>query len=216
MAEPTQDSTFDMGTLLNSMGCPSSVATYRQGDPIFFQGDPCDTVMYIQSGSVRLSVVSGTGREAVPGMLTAGSFLGEEALSPGATRRETATAATATTVRVIVNRQMIRLLHAEPALSDLFIADMLSRNVRLKADLVDQLINSTEKRLARMLVLLAGDGEDARRVSPDISQTILAEMVGTTRSRVNMYLNRFKRSGFISYDRGIRIRNSLQRVLMHD
>jgi CRP/FNR family cyclic AMP-dependent transcriptional regulator len=189
---------------------------------IFSQGDQCNAVMYIQKGDVRLSVLSASGREAVVAMLSTGDFFGEGCLAGQPIRIGSAQAVATSSILVIDKQQMIKVLHRQHALSDRFIAHMLSRNVRIEQDLIDQLFNSSEKRLARALLLLAryGKREKPRQVVAKISQTTLSEMVGTTRSRVNFFMNKFKKLGFIEYDAdldaGIRINNSLLSVLLHD
>src|SRR5436190_3688451 len=187
------------------------VADYQAAATIYSQGDPADSVLYIQQGSVKLAVLSKTGKEAVIAVLRAGEFCGEGALAAQPFRLSTATAMTASRIRVIPKRQMIRLLHQQHALSDRFIAHMLARNIRLEEDLVDQLFNASEKRLARTLLLLAryGRRNGPRRVLPRISQEVLAEMVGTTRSRVNFFMNKFRRLGFIEYNGALKIHDAL-------
>jgi CRP/FNR family cyclic AMP-dependent transcriptional regulator len=209
---------FDAEAFLRSAGAGKTIATYRPTDVIFSQGDPSDTVMYIQEGAVKLSVLSRGGKEAVVAMLGPGDFFGERALAGHPVRLEVATAMTATTVRIIPKRQMIRLLHEQHALSDRFITYMLARNIRIEEDLVDQLFNSSEKRLARALLLLAryGKPDQTHRVLPRVSQETLAEMVGTTRSRVNFFMNKFKKLGFIDYNGGLKINHSLLTVIVHD
>jgi CRP/FNR family transcriptional regulator, cyclic AMP receptor protein len=210
---------FDAHAFLDSAGVGKRIATFACRDTIFAQGDPCDTVMYVQTGAVRLSVLSHAGKEAVVATLGPGDFLGEGALAGHPVRLETARATMATTVLVIPQREMIDLLHSVHAFSDRFIKHMLARNARLEADLVDQLFNSSEKRLARTLLLLAryGKGSKPERVLPTVSQETLAEMVGTTRSRVNFFLNKFRKLGFIDYDAdGLMINPSLLTVVVHD
>jgi CRP/FNR family transcriptional regulator, cyclic AMP receptor protein len=209
---------FDVDGFLRSAGTGRPAVTYRAAHVIFSQGDAADTVVYIQKGAVKLSVLSDTGREAVVGMLGPGDFFGERALTGHPVRLETATTVTATTVLAIPKQQMVRLLHEEHTFSDRFIAYMLARNMRIEADLIDQLFNASEKRLARALLLLAhyGKPEDTHRVLPRISQETLAEMIGTTRSRVNFFMNRFKKLGFIEYNGGIKINQSLLTVVLHD
>jgi len=174
--------------------------------------------MYVQNGAIQLSVLSNTGKQAIVAVLGPGEFLGEGALAGHPIRLETATATVASTVLVIPKRQMIRLLHSQHAFSDRFIAHMLIRNARLEADLVDHLFNSSEKRLARTLLLLARYGKEnqPQRVLPRISQETLAEMVGTTRSRVNFFMNKFKKLGFIEYEGDLMINPSLLTVVVHD
>lgn len=208
---------FDARAFLESAGLGQRVVTYARGATIFSQGDPCDSVMYIRSGAVQLAVLSHAGREAIVGTLRAGDFMGEGALAGHPVRLVTARAAMATTVLVVPKRQMVRLLHTHHAFSDRFIAHMLARNARLEADLVDQLFNSSEKRLARTLLLLARYGEKHKPawVLPKISQEALAEMVGTTRSRVNFFMNKFKKLGFVEYNGDLKINPSLVTVIVH-
>ena len=191
---------------------------YRRADVIFTQGDPCESVLYIQKGGVKLSVLSKMGREAVVAMLGPGDFFGEGCLAGQPVRMGSAIAITGSTILFVDKDEMVRLLHQQHALSDRFIAHMLARNIRIEADLVDQLFNSSEKRLARTLLLLAryGTQDTPVRVVPKISQETLAEMVGTTRSRVNFFMNKFKRLGFIDYKDGLKVNNSLLTVVLHD
>jgi len=209
---------FDAAAFLRSAGAGKTVAIYQPTDIIFSQGDESDSVMYIQKGAVKLSVLSRRGKEAVVAMLGPGDFFGERALTGHPVRLEAAIAMAATTVLIIPKRQMIRLLHDQHALSDRFIAHMLARNIRIEEDLVDQLFNSSEKRLARTLLLLARYGKPGQtdRVLPRISQETLAEMVGTTRSRVNIFMNKFKKLGFIDYNGGLKVNHSLLTVIVHD
>jgi CRP-like cAMP-binding protein len=191
---------------------------FRRLAVIFAQGDPCDTVMYIQKGAVRLSVLSHSGKEAIVAMLGPGDFLGEGALAGQPVRMGTATAVATSTVLILPKQQMTRLLHEEPGFSDRFIQYMLSRNLRIEEDLVDQLFNSSEKRLARTLLLLARYGKEDKphRVLPKLSQEMLAEMIGTTRSRVNFFMNKFRKLGFIEYNGGLKINTSLLSVVLHE
>ena len=209
---------FDATAFLNAPGVAGKVVEYRSAAAIYAQGDPSDSILYIQQGSVKLSVLSRGGKEAVIGVLGAGDFFGEGALAGQPLRLATATAMTASRIRVVPKAQMIRLLHHQHALSDRFIAHMLARNARLEEDLVDQLFNASEKRLARTLLLLAryGKPDGPRRVLPRISQGTLAEMVGTTRSRVNFFMNRFRKLGFIDYNGGLKVHDSLLDVVLHD
>jgi CRP-like cAMP-binding protein len=209
---------FDVRAFLASPGIARRVVEYPPAAVIFSQGDPSDAVLYVQQGSVKLSVLSRTGREAVVGVLGVGDFFGEGALAGQPVRLATATAMTASRVLVIPKRQMIRLLHQQHTLSDRFIAHMLARNNRLEEDLVDQLFNASEKRLARTLLLLAryGRPNGPLRVLPKISQEVLAEMVGTTRSRVNFFMNKFRKLGFIEYNGGLKVHNSLLSVVLYD
>ena len=191
---------------------------FRARAVIFSQGDPCDAVMYIRKGSVQLSVVSKAGKQAIVATLGAGDFFGESALTGQLLRMGTATATVASEVLVVEKAAMKRVLHEQHAFSDLFIANMLARNLRIEADLIDQLFNSSEKRLARALLLLARYGvqEEPQHPLPKISQEALAEMIGTTRSRVNFFMNKFKKLGFIEYNGGLKINPSLFSVVLHD
>ncbi len=212
---------FNVQAFLDSAGLSKRIADYGRAETIFTQGDRCDSVMYIQQGGVKLSVLSKTGREAVVAMLGPGDFFGEGCLAGQSFRIGTATAITPSKVLVIEKKQMVKVLRKQHALSDRFIAHMLSRNVRAEQDLIDQLFNSSEKRLARALLLLARYGtQNKPRMVPKISQETLSEMVGTTRSRVNFFMNKFKRLGFIEYDgnldEGIQINSSLLGVVLHD
>jgi CRP/FNR family cyclic AMP-dependent transcriptional regulator len=209
---------FDVDAFLSFAGSARAVRQFVVGARVFAQGDPADSVVYIQAGGVRLSVLSRTGREAVVAMLGPGDFVGESALAGERLRIATATAVAPTTALVIEKRKMLRVLHAEPALASRFLSYVLARNVRVEADLVDQLFNRSEKRLARALLLLARYGKDekANLVLPRMSQEVLAEMVGTTRSRVNFFMNKFRRLGFIEYNGGLRVNRSLLTVVLHD
>jgi CRP/FNR family cyclic AMP-dependent transcriptional regulator len=216
--EPPNKRRFDAKAFLNSPGMARKVVDYQRATAIFSQGDPADTVLYVQHGTVKLSVLSQTGKEAVVGMLGSGDFFGEGALAGQPVRLATATTLTASRILVVAKSQMIRMLHQQHALSDRFIAHMLSRNNRLEEDLVDQLFNASEKRLARTLLLLAryGKPDGPRRVLPRISQEVLAEMVGTTRSRVNFFMNKFRKLGFIEYNGGVKVHQALLSVVLHD
>jgi CRP-like cAMP-binding protein len=209
---------FDAQAFLESAGLGKRIATFARKDVIFSQGDPSDSVMYVRTGRVQISVISHSGKEAIVATLGPGDFLGEGALAGHPVRLETALATMATTTLVVPKKEMMHLLHTEHEFSDRFIAHMLIRNARLEADLVDQLFNSSEKRLARTLLLLAryGNGDKPQRVLPPMSQEALAEMVGTTRSRVNFFLNKFRKLGFIDYDAdGLTINPSLLAVVVH-
>jgi CRP-like cAMP-binding protein len=208
---------FDAQAFLDSAGVSRKIVEVRKKATIFAQGEAANTVMYIQKGRVKLTVVNGVGKEAVVAVLNAGDFFGEGCLAGQTVRIGSATASESTSLLVIEKAEMIRVLHAEHEFSDRFIAYMLTRNIRIEADLVDQLFNSTEKRLARAL-LLAQYGKDnqAQRVLPKISQETLAETIGTTRSRVNLFMNKFKKMGFITYDDGLQINSSLLSVVLHD
>jgi CRP/FNR family transcriptional regulator, cyclic AMP receptor protein len=205
-------------TFPNAAVVRRNVAEYKKGARIFTQGDASKQVLYIKQGGVRLSVVNEAGKEAVIGILGPGDFFGEGCMSGLPFRMSTATAITGASLLVIQKSEMIRALHRQHAFSDRFIFYMLSRNSRLEEDLTDQLFNSIEKRLARALLLLARYGkQDApQKILPKISQELLAEMVGTTRSRVNVFMNKFRRLGFIDYKDTIRINDSLLDVVLHD
>jgi len=208
---------FDVETYLESAGATGRVAQYRKGATIFSQGDAGQDVRYVRKGSVKLSVLSRTGKEAVVAMLGPGDFFGEGALAGQSVRIGTATAVTPATVLVIEKVAMVRLLHDEPSFSDRFIAYMLARNIRIEADLVDHLFNSSEKRLARTLLLLARYGEvHPSRTLPKISQETLAEMIGATRSRVNFFMNKFRKLGLIEYNGGLKVNSALLSVVLHD
>jgi CRP/FNR family transcriptional regulator, cyclic AMP receptor protein len=211
---------FDAQAFLDSSGMAKTVTEYARGETIFSQGDVCEDVLYIQTGGVKLSVLSKTGREAVVAMLGAGDFFGEGCLAGQPVRMGSAMAITPSEVLLIAKEKMVRLLHKQHGMSDRFISHMLSRNIRIEEDLIDQLFNSSEKRLARTLLLLARYGKQDKpiRMVPKVSQETLAKMVGTTRSRVNFFLNKFKKLGFIEYDGQIplKVNNSLLSVVLHD
>jgi CRP/FNR family transcriptional regulator, cyclic AMP receptor protein len=209
---------FDVHAFLASAGVARTIVEFQPKNTLFSQGDVCKDVMYIQSGSVKLSIVSKTGKEAVVAMLKPGDFVGEGALARQAVRLATATAVAPTSALVIGLQEMKRVLHEEHSFSDRFIAYMLERNTKVEEDLVDQLFNNSEKRLARTLLLLARYGKEGgpHSVLPKISQETLAEMVGTTRSRVNFFLNKFKKLGFITYDGGLHVTDSLLTVVLRD
>jgi len=197
-----------------------TAVAYARGATIFAQGETCEGVLYIQSGGVKLSVVSKTGREAVVAMLGPGDFFGEGCLAGQPLRMGSATSITPSVILLVAKDKMVRLLHKQHEMSDRFISHMLARNIRIEEDLIDQLFNSSEKRLARALLLLARYGKQDKpdRVVPKVSQETLAKMVGTTRSRVNFFLNKFKKLGFIEYDGQIplKINSSLLSVVLHD
>ncbi len=209
---------FDVRAFLDSAGVSRRIVRFAPDGVVFAQGGQANSVFYIQEGGVKLSVLSSSGKEAVVAMLGPGDFCGEGCLAGQPLRMGTATALVPTTVLRIQKREMMRTLHEQSALSDRFIAHMLVRNIRIEEDLVDQLFNSSEKRLARTLLLLARYGmEDTPQgVLPKLSQETLAEMVGTTRSRVNLFMNKFRKLGFIEYNGGIRINSSLLSVVLHE
>jgi CRP/FNR family cyclic AMP-dependent transcriptional regulator len=214
----TKTPVFDAQAFLDSAGVARKVVEFHRNAAIFTQGDSSKHVMYIQMGSVKLSVVNEVGKEAVVAMLGPGDFFGEGCLAGQNVSMGTATAITPTTVLVIEKEEMARVLHGEHEFSDRFIKYMLSRNIRVEADLIDQLFNSTEKRLARTLLLLARYGKEGQpqRVLAKISQETLAEMIGTSRSRVNLFMNKFKKLGFIHSNGGLHINSSLLSVVLHD
>ena len=218
--KPSRLPAFNAQAFLDSAGIAKTVVDYARGATIFTQGDVCEDVLYIQTGGVKLSVLSKTGREAVVAMLGPGDFFGEGCLAGQPVRMGSATAITPSVIRLVAKGKMVRLLHKQHTMSDRFISHMLARNIRIEEDLIDQLFNSSEKRLARTLLLLARYGEQDKpaRVMPKVSQETLAEMVGTTRSRVNFFLNKFKRLGFIAYngDIPLKINGSLLSVVLHD
>ncbi len=204
--------------MLAAAGVPGRPADYKTAAVIFAQGEPGTTVMFIKKGTVKLSVVSSAGKEAVVGLLKSGDFVGEGCLAGQSRRMATATALTPTTMLILEQQDMKKKLHDSHDFTDRFLAHMLSRNIRIEEDLVDQLFNSSEKRLARALLLLAryGENEKPHRVLPKVSQELLAEMVGTTRSRVNFFMNKFRKLGFIEYNGGLTIDNSLLSVVLHE
>jgi CRP/FNR family transcriptional regulator, cyclic AMP receptor protein len=216
---PKEKRLFDVEGFLASAGLGKRIVTYVRKEVIFSQGDPCDSVMYLRTGGIQLSVISRSGKEAVVATLGPGDFLGEGALAGHPVRLATARATMPSAVLVLGKKQMRHLLRSEHEFSDRFIAHMVVRNARLEADLVDQLFNSSEKRLARTLLLLAhyGNGDKPQRMLPAVSQEVLAEMIGTTRSRVNFFLNKFRKLGFIDYDgEGLTINPSLLTVVVHE
>ena len=209
---------FDAERFLRSVSGSRRVVTSQPSQVIFAQGELCNSVMYIQRGGVKLSVLSTGGKEAVVAMFGPGDFFGEGCLAGQPVRIATATAVETSAVLVIQKRAMIKLLHSQHSFSDRFITHMLARNIRIEEDLVDHLFNSSEKRLARTLLLLARYGklDSPVRVLPKLSQEVLAEMVGTTRSRVNFFMNKFRKLGFIEYNGGLKINASLMSVVLHD
>lgn len=210
--------TFDPQTFLATVGRGKTTLSIGKKKVIFSQGDAADAVFYIQEGKVKITVVSQQGKEAVVAILEPGDFFGEACLSSLTIRLATATALVASTIVRIEKTAMIRVLHDEPAFSALFLAYALSRNLRIEEDLVDQLFNSSEKRLARVLLLLAHIGKE-RKPEPalaKISQETLAEMIGTTRSRVSFFMNKFRKLGFIEYNGDLTVHSSLLNIVLHD
>ena len=213
-----RDLVLEPGVLLEKTGVHRTVAVLKKGQAIFRQGDTTDAVFYLQKGKVKLAVTSKSGNEATIAFFGAGSFLGEESITGTQLRLATATTLTRATVLKIERKEMIRVLHEEPSFSELFVSYLLARNARVQADLVDQLFNSSEKRLARALLLLAQFGKDGapEKVIPKISQESLAAMIGTTRSRVSFFMNRFRKLGFIQYNGGLSVHSSLLNIILHD
>jgi len=209
---------FDAQAFLDSAGLSRKVRQFKRAEIVFSQGAAAESVMYIQEGGVKITAVSASGKEAIIAILGPGEFFGEGCLAGQTVRMGNATAITASTVLVIDKKEMQHVLHEQHDLSDLFINFVLTRNIRVEEDLVDQLFNSTEKRLARTLLLLAryGKQDHPQRVLPKVSQETLAEMIGTTRTRVNLFMNKFRKLGFIKYNGGIEINTSLLSVVLHD
>ena len=215
---PPTPPVFDVQSFLQAAKVSPRTVQFATGAVVFAQGAQANSVFYVQEGGIKLSVLSSSGKEAVVAMLGPGDFLGEGSLAGQPLRMGTATAVMRTALLRIPKRDMVRMLHEHPAFSDRFLAHMLTRNIRIEEDLVDQLFNSSEKRLARTLLLLARYGrEDAtHRVLPKLSQETLAEMVGTTRSRVNFFMNKFRKLGLIEYNGGLKVHNSLVTIVLHD
>ncbi|HLZ91513.1 MAG TPA: Crp/Fnr family transcriptional regulator [Candidatus Acidoferrum sp.] len=209
---------FDLKKFLATIGKGRTVVSVRKKGTIYSQGATCDAVFYVQKGKVRLTVVSKHGKEATIGILNAGDFFGEGGLAGQPRRMGSATAMTDCELMRIEKPAMLQALHREHAFSDLFVAYLLQRNIRYEADLVDQLFNSSEKRLARILLLLAHFGKEGKpeKVIPKLSQKTLAEMVGTTRPRVSFFMNKFRKLGFIEYNGGLEVHSSLLNVVLHD
>jgi CRP/FNR family cyclic AMP-dependent transcriptional regulator len=209
---------FTAQNFLDTAGVTRKVAEYRRHESIYSQGDAANTVMYVQKGGVKLSVVNAFGKEAVVAMFGPTDFFGEGCMAGQTLRMGTTTAVTPTTLLVIRKEELLRVLHEEHALSDHFIAYMLAHNIRVEEDLIDQLFNSSEKRLARTLLLLAryGKQEQPDGILPKVSQANLASMIGTTRSRVNFFVNKFRKLGFIEYNGKIKVNKSLLTVVLHE
>ncbi len=209
---------FNAQAFLDTAGVARKVVEFRKGETIYSQGDSAETVMYIQKGGVKLSVVNGSGKEAVVAMFGPTDFFAEGCMAGQTIRMGTAAAVTPTSLLVIHKDELLRVLHEENSLSDHFIAYMLAHNLRVEEDLIDQLFNSSEKRLARTLLLLAryGKQDQPERVLPKVSQETLASMVGTTRSRINFFMNKFRKLGFIEYNGKIKVNKSLLTVVLHE
>jgi CRP-like cAMP-binding protein len=215
---PKKTTLFKPQTFLAKVGSGKSMLQSSKPQLIFSQGDAADAVFYVQAGQVKLTVVSEQGKEAIIAMLEPGSFFGEGCLAGQLVCMATATTLGKSVLVRIDKQAMIHVLHNEPSFSELFLAYLLSRNIRIQEDLVDQLFNSSEKRLARTLLLLAHFGKEGKSeaIIPKISQEILAEMVGTTRSRVSFFMNKFRRLGFLEYNGGVHVHSSLLNVVLHD
>jgi CRP/FNR family transcriptional regulator, cyclic AMP receptor protein len=209
---------FDPQAFLAKVGKGRTLADYKKNQRIFSQGDPADAIFYIQTGKVKLTVVSKQGKEAVVAILGTDDFFGEGCLAGQSLRMSSAAAMSECSIMRMGKPGVIRLLHNEPAFSELFVRYLLSRNIRIEEDLVDQLFNSSEKRLARVLLMMANFGKDgkAEPILPKISQETLAEIVGTTRSRVSFFMNRFRKLGFIEYNGRLEVHSSLLNVVLHD
>jgi CRP/FNR family cyclic AMP-dependent transcriptional regulator len=209
---------FDPDTFLATIGDGRKILAVEKKQSIFTQGDAADAVFYLRTGKVRLTVVSKAGKEATIGILKEGDFFGEGALAGQMIRMGSATAMTDCEVLRVNKKAMMEAVHGEHAFSDMFVAYLLARNIRYEEELVDQLFNSSEKRLARVLLLLAHFGKEGipETVIPKISQETLAEMIGTTRSRVSFFMNRFRKLGFIHYNGGLQVHSSLLNVVLHD
>jgi CRP/FNR family cyclic AMP-dependent transcriptional regulator len=209
---------FDPNEFLAKVGRGRSQADYQKKRAIFSQGDPADAVFYIQKGKVKLTVVSSQGKEAVIALLGAGDFFGEGCLAGQPRRMATATALPDCSVMRLRKADVVSVLHAQPGFAEMFLHYVLSRNIRIEEDLVDHLFNSSEKRLARVLLLMANFGKEGKPepVIPKMSQEMLAEIVGTTRSRINLFMNRFRELGFIDYNGGLHIHSSLLNIVLHD
>ena len=214
IAQPT----FDVQSFLKSAGVSARMVRFAAGAVVFAQGAQANSVFYVQEGGATLSVLSSAGKEAVVAMLGPGDFFGEGCLAGQPLRMGTATAVVPSSLLRIAKRDMLRMLHEHSDFSDRFIAHMLTRNIRIEEDLVDQLFNSSEKRLARTLLLLAryGTAGTPQRVLPKLSQETLAEMVGTTRSRVNFFMNKFRKLGLIEYNGGLKVNSSLLSIVLHE
>jgi len=218
MASKTDQPSFDPKVFLARLGAGKTILEYRKDQIVFAQGDVADTVFYIQKGRLKVVVVSEQGKEAVVGILEPGQFFGEGCLNGHSLRIATTTALEHCLFTAITKSAMLAALHSEPAFSEMFMAYLLTRNNRIEEDLIDQLFNSSEKRLARLLLLLANFGKEGspQAISPNISQATLAEMIGTTRSRVSFFMNKFRKLGFISYNGKIEVHNSLLNAILYD
>ena len=218
MTPKSATETFDPKVFLAKVGVGKTVIEFHKNQTVFSQGDVADTVFYIQPGKIKLTVMSEQGKEAVVAILEPGHFFGEGCMNGHSIRIATTTAMENCVITVITKAAMIAALHDEPKFSELFMAYLLTRNSRIEEDLIDQLFNSSEKRLARLLLLLANFGKEGspQPINPNISQETLAEMIGTTRSRVSFFMNKFRKLGFISYNGKIEVHNSLLSAVLHD
>ena len=218
MTANTNQRAFDPRAFLAKVGEGKTIVEYLKDQVVFAQGDVADTIYYIQKGRLKVVVISEQGKEAVVGILEPGQFFGEGCMNGHALRIATTTAMEACLVTVITKTAMLAAIHSEPKFSEMFMAYLLTRNSRIEEDLIDQLFNSSEKRLARLLLLLANFGKDGspQPISPNISQETLAEMIGTTRSRVSFFMNKFRKLGFISYNGKIEVHNSLLNAVLYD
>ena len=215
---PQKRSAFRPEKFLAEIGEGRSLATFDAGSVVFTQGDPASSIYYIQKGKVKLTVVSEQGKEAVIALLGPRDFFGEGCLTAQPLRMSTATAMSESSIMRLEKAEVVKVLHREPSFSELLLSYMLARTMRIEEDLVDQLFNSSEKRLARALLLLANFGKDGKpeTVIPKISQETLAEMIGTTRSRVSFFMNKFRKMGFIEYNGGLHVHSSLLNIVLHD
>ena len=209
---------FDPKSFLAKVGEGRSIDRYSKDQIVFLQGDPADSVFYIQKGKVKVTVISEQGKEAVVAILGTNEFFGEGCLAGQTLRMATVATMTASVIARLEKAAIVRVIHQEPAFSEMFIAHLLGRSIRVEADLVDQLFNSSEKRLARLLLLLANFGKEGKPepIITKISQQTLADMVGTTRSRVSFFMNKFRKLGFVAYNGGIEVHSSLLNVVLHD
>jgi CRP/FNR family cyclic AMP-dependent transcriptional regulator len=216
--KPKARERFDPKSFLTKVGTGRAIAGYRKNQKVFSQGDPADAIFYVQTGKVKITVVSAQGKEAVVGLFGPGDFFGEGCLAGQQLRMASATALTECSIVRLEKRAATKVIRDEPEFSELFLAYVLSRNIRIEEDLVDQLFNSSEKRLARVLLLLANFGKEGRHdlMIPKMSQETLAEIVGTTRSRVSFFMNKFRKLGFIDYNGGLEVHSSLLNVVLHD
>jgi CRP-like cAMP-binding protein len=217
LPKPPKD-TFSAQASLSKFGTGKTMLEFEKGHKVFDQGDAADAVYYLQSGKIKLTVLSDQGKEAVVGILEPGQFFGESCLTGHKMRISTTTAMEHCVVTSITRTAMMTLLHDEPAFSEFFIEYLLTRNIRIEEDLIDQLFNSSERRLARMLLLLANFGKEGipQRITPNISQETLADMIGTTRSRVSFFMNKFRKLGLINYNGHIEVNTALLTAVLHD